>query len=193
MTVTHPQRVGYELAWIAASNADGARCLAPPGPVNATRSSRPECYLMLPLPPLRHPRHDNAKNGGGMWPQCGATRGPVRISASPLSPFSLPHTKHTLRPPAQRFCRRGVDIGRGGSLYKPLRRAAARRDGMSAKPLTEHSVNPSGQHVAKNTWRRMYHVGCAGFGGLPLPCLPCSRGRQGRRKRTPNGPVLFDR
>jgi hypothetical protein len=54
------------------------------------------------------------------------------------------------------FPPQGVDMGGGRSLYKPPWRAAAWRDGASAKPLTVFAVN----HPAMSYG----HVGCVSFG-----------------------------
>jgi len=88
---------------------------------------------------------------------------PARLAA-----FSTLHTGF--------FALAAVDNGAAGSLYKLPWRAAAWRDGASAKPLTVCAVN----HPAMSSG----HVGCAGFGGFPFTFLP-RRGREvkGRRSR----------
>ena len=65
--------------------------------------------------------------------------------------FSAIHRAH--------FPRQGVDNRGPRRLYTPSWRAAAWRDGASAKPLTVYAVN----HPAMSYG----HVGCAGFGGFP--------------------------
>ena len=81
-------------------------------------------------PRIAHPRHDSAKNGGGMWPQCGArhayARGPRTVSRAMLRAerelgrncrLSAIHRGH--------FGGRAVDNGRSRRLYNRSWRAAA--------------------------------------------------------------------
>ena len=111
---------------------------------------------------MRHPRDDYAKNGGGLWPQCGwepafrplvrdacalhaRRRGGVEIawSAAPIL-----GSKALTRPAPQDY----ID---------PLGRAAAWRDGASAKPLTvSHGDRASGHALCGHVRRR---VGCDGL------------------------------
>jgi hypothetical protein len=111
-----------------------------------------------------------------MWPQCGARRpksrirtvtsrldGPIDCSvpapaagerkAAKIAVFSAIH---------RGFLHAGrLTVHAGEAYIDPLGRAAASRDGVSAKPLTVHTVT---EHPAMISWpcsRR--RVGCAGF------------------------------
>jgi hypothetical protein len=100
------------------------------------------------FPSLRHPRHDCVKNGGGMWPQCGAKRSKSRICDVKRPRMGLRRNDcgaakiaAILAIPRANFAARGVDNLRTRRLYRPSWRAAALRDGASAKPLTVCTVN----------------------------------------------------
>ena len=111
-----------------------------------------------------------------MWPQCGAAlgarrircRGAARDKSRQTSPLSYTLASVLFAP--------GWLTKRGAAPYiRPLGRAAAWRDGASAKPLTVHTVT---EHAAMLSWpcsRRC--VECVGFYCL-RPLLP---GRMRRR------------
>src|SRR5271169_3641295 len=92
-------RVGRICA--VAHDLDGAR--TPIGPVKSTGPRRSNIHWIVALPRIAHPRRDTAKNGGGMWPQCGAGRGNAqredgipheaapRLSPAEIAGFALIH------------------------------------------------------------------------------------------------------
>jgi hypothetical protein len=101
------------------------------------------------------------KNGGGMWPQYGAglgfesllQGGKAGIGGSP----GAANTAASVAIHRPHFGGQTVDNAHARRLYRLSWRAAAWRDGASAKPLTVCAVN----HPAMSYG----HVGCLGFGG----------------------------
>ena len=96
-----------------------------------------------------------------MWPQYGAVLGPGGLlqrgkagSARIAGPVGMAAKVAIHRP---HFGGQTVDNAQGQRLYRLSWRAAAWRDGASAKPLTVCAVN----HPAMSYG----HVGCLGFGG----------------------------
>jgi hypothetical protein len=57
----------------AACEVDGTETSI--GPVKADRTAKVRFSLDSGAPPIAHPRRDNTKNGGGLWPQCGVGAG----------------------------------------------------------------------------------------------------------------------
>jgi hypothetical protein len=144
---------------------------------------RAKSQLKLSRPRIATSPRDYAKNGGGLWPQCGA--GPAirpLMRAGPQPPlvprarggncFStglILGSKALTRPAPQDY----ID---------PLGRAAAWRDGASAKPLTvSHGDRASGHALCGHVRRR---VGCDGLYVLrlrPEDVLRFFRRKSGRR------------
>ena len=113
------------------------------------------------------PDTNDAKNGGTMWPQYGAGRPRHAYSArsrgdrSAMLRSSRTRQKLPLRRPSTGLilAREPLTMTAADDYIDPLGRAAAWRDGASAKPLTVYAVN----HPAMSYG----YVGCAGFGGFP--------------------------
>ena len=99
-----------------------------------------------------------------MWPQCGARRArkadslPQRSATEgPRKP--LPQLSYTLA--SLLFTPTWLTITGAHPYIEALGRAAARRDGASAKPLTVHTVT---EHPAMISWPcSRLCVGCVGF------------------------------
>jgi hypothetical protein len=123
---------------------------------------------------LRHPRDDYDKNGRGMWPQCGREPAfrPLMRDACAL------HTRRGIR--VEIAWSAGLILGSKAltrpapqDYIDPLGRAAAWRDGASAKPLTvSHGDRASGHALCGHVRspRRMWRALCSSaLALLPLP------------------------
>ena len=117
-----------------------------------------------------------------MWPQCGAgtmttaesvVTACVRLSRAKAAPMAALFPSTGLL-----FAGRAVDISGYESLYRASWRAAARRDGASAKPLTvSHGDRASGHDLVAMSDVRA-------SAALPLLALPAGGKRgEGRRGR----------
>ena len=115
-------------------------------------------------PALRHPRRDFCKNGGGMWPQCGAgnrLNGSLTANAGAL-PLGLTPGKNCplfRRSTGRILAAKPLTIAVGEAYIRPLGAPPLPFGAMTrlAKPLTVYTVN----HPAMSYG----HVGCAGIGG----------------------------
>jgi hypothetical protein len=113
------------------------------------------------------PDTNDAKNGGTMWPQYGADALATPIPRDPATAAARccaaaeRGKKLPLRRPSTGLilAREPLTMTAADDYIDPLGRAAAWRDGASAKPLTVYAVN----HPAMSYG----YVGCAGFGGFP--------------------------
>src|SRR5262249_54877279 len=101
------------------------------------------------------------KNGGGMWPQCGARprfNGRILRGLRALGPSAFVCSAKRPSHPRGRFkvrilTRRRLTMGRGEAYLGALDAAPPWRDDASAKPLTVYTVNHPASLVAMSDVR----------------------------------------
>ena len=125
-------------------------------------------------PGMRIPRRELCKNGGGMWPQCGARTGFNGRICGGLRKLRVRGLVCSAKRPSYRRCQFKVRIltrwrltmARAEAYIGPLDAPPPWRDDASAKPLTVYTVNHPASPVAMSDVRASAAPVLTGDGAL---------------------------